>query len=229
LFQIHHIERFTRTRIQRAKPPTLDQVEEARASVFLNKLRATLQGGKFKKQDHLVERLLEEGFTSTDIASALLHHLHGGEAAPVAPPTAEARAQRPPAPPRPPSASVEPPTPSARPAHKPFREHADRAPRFEKRHKHGEARPVTTPKHSRRTPDHQVRLYMSVGEEMGITPGHVVGAILGETGLKPEVVGTVDIRARHLFVDVATEHAPRIVSKLNRTRIKGHVLKVRAA
>src|SRR5262245_58535229 len=72
LFQIQHIERFTRTRIHRARPPTLDQVEEARASVFLNKLRATLQGGKFKRQDHLIERLLEEGFTSTDIASALL-------------------------------------------------------------------------------------------------------------------------------------------------------------
>jgi ATP-dependent RNA helicase DeaD len=70
---------------------------------------------------------------------------------------------------------------------------------------------------------------MSVGEEMGVAPGNVVGAILGETGLTPEVVGTVDIRARHLFVDVAKEHAPLIVAKLNRTRIKGHILKVRVA
>ena len=44
---------------------------------------------------------------------------------------------------------------------------------------------------------------MNIGEEMGVAPGDVVGAILGETGLPAAVVGTVDIRERHLFVDVA--------------------------
>jgi DbpA RNA binding domain len=42
-------------------------------------------------------------------------------------------------------------------------------------------------------------------------------------------VGTVDIRERHLFVDVAAEHAPSIISKLNRTRIKNQKLKVKLA
>src|SRR5258705_10596931 len=55
VFQIQHIERFAKTRIHRAKAPTADQVEEARANVFLDKLRATLQSGEFVKQDRLVE------------------------------------------------------------------------------------------------------------------------------------------------------------------------------
>ena len=59
-------------------------MEEARANVVLDKVRATLKSGEFKRQDQLVERLLEEGFSSTDIASALLHHLQGGESAPAA-------------------------------------------------------------------------------------------------------------------------------------------------
>src|SRR6185503_9185972 len=88
LFQIAHIERFTKTRIHRTKTPTAAEVEEARANVFIDKLRATLQSGDFKKQDHLVERLLEEGFTSTDIASALIHQLQK-EQQPVAPPPSE--------------------------------------------------------------------------------------------------------------------------------------------
>jgi ATP-dependent RNA helicase DeaD len=79
LFQIQQIERFTRTRIHRAKAPTAAEVEEARANVILDKVRAILTRGEFKRQDHLVERLLEEGFTSTDIASALLHQLQAGE------------------------------------------------------------------------------------------------------------------------------------------------------
>src|SRR5258706_4079762 len=79
LFQINHIEHYTKTRIHRAKAPTPAEVEEARAGVFLGKLRATLQSGQYKKQDHVIEVLLEEGFSSTDIASALIHHLQDGQ------------------------------------------------------------------------------------------------------------------------------------------------------
>lgn len=64
---------------------------------------------------------------------------------------------------------------------------------------------------------------------MGVGPGDVVGAILGETGLPSGTVGTVDIRERHLFVDVAAEHANAIISKLNRTTIRGQRLKVKVA
>src|ERR1700761_7687435 len=85
LFQIYHIERFTKVKMHRGRAPTEQQVEEARANVFLDKLRAILQGGEFKRQDHLIERLLEEGFSSTDIASALLHQLQGGDASPAKP------------------------------------------------------------------------------------------------------------------------------------------------
>jgi len=70
---------------------------------------------------------------------------------------------------------------------------------------------------------------MNIGEKMGVAAGDVVGAILGETGLPARVVGTVDIRERHLFVDVASEHANGIISKLNRARIKNQKLKVKVA
>src|SRR6266581_7071383 len=79
VFQIRNIERYTNTRIHRAKPPTVSEVEEARANVFLDRVRATLKSGEFKRQDHFVERLLEEGFSTTDIASALLHQLQSGD------------------------------------------------------------------------------------------------------------------------------------------------------
>src|SRR5215831_19234490 len=84
VFQIRNIERYANTRIHRGKIPSVDEVEEARANVFLDKLRLTLRSGEFKRQDHLIERLLEEGFSSTDIASALLHQLQGDGPAPSA-------------------------------------------------------------------------------------------------------------------------------------------------
>lgn len=70
---------------------------------------------------------------------------------------------------------------------------------------------------------------MNVGEEMGVGPGDVVGAILGETGLPSGTVGVVDIRERHLFVDVLSEHTATILSKLRHTRIKGQPVKAKLA
>ena len=338
LFQIYTIERYTKVKMHHGKPPTQNEVDEARANVFLDKLRGILKSGDFKRQDHLIERLLEEGFTSTDIASALLHQLQGGEGAPAkksAPvemdprderprrdsrPSRPDRGDRPPrqnfpadsgpsrkpwrnrdeAPARPPvprserpaasaprpiipakpSASIpsaapkptpaapsvapkpitslanlgKPTPPTSAPAVAPAKPAATRVPKSASSAPRpnvplpissaapnrpsaihtpaAAANPAplrTGPKASRKTPDFQTRLYMNVGEEMGVTPGDVVGAILGETGLPALVVGTVDIRERHLFVDVAAEHANSIIAKLNRTRIKNQKLKVKLA
>ena len=70
---------------------------------------------------------------------------------------------------------------------------------------------------------------MNLGEVQEIKPIDIVNAVAGETGLPGKVVGTVDVRERHLFMDVETEHANAIIAKLNRTQIKGHKVKVKVA
>ncbi|MEW6307099.1 MAG: DEAD/DEAH box helicase [Verrucomicrobiota bacterium] len=264
LFQVQHIERYTKTKIARAAIPSADEVEEARAGAFLDSLRATLQSGEFKRQDHLIERLLEEGFSSTDVASALIHHLQGGEAPggrssreeprPERAPAREVReerrparterpvrpaVQRAPVPVIPPTPPVQPARPAAPAAAKPqpvvspapatASASAKRPVVIPERRVPVVAKPVPGPKHSRRTPDGQTRLFMNVGAEMGVTRDDVVRAIMGETGLPPKVVGVVDVRERHLFVDVISEHVNGIIAKLNRSQIKGHKLKVKVA
>jgi ATP-dependent RNA helicase DeaD len=296
VFQMRAIERYVNTKIHRATAPTVDEVEAARANVVLDRVRATLKSGEFRRQDKLVECLLEEGFTSTDIASALLHHLQGGESAsanPVAredtgrmrepqvaetsrprghtaprgaeqsgagrpaypqagrghygrpvhtaqegrrrpyeerpPPNREAPSSRREHPPEPRQQRI-PPEPPAKaspsPAKPPHQEASPPAPPVPRRAEPAAARP---PKPSRRTPEGQTRLYVNTGAEMGVSESDIVGTILGETGLPRKVVGAVDIRERHLFVDVASEHANSIISKLNRTQIKGRSAKVKVA
>jgi ATP-dependent RNA helicase DeaD len=85
------------------------------------------------------------------------------------------------------------------------------------------------PKVSRAVPPEQTRLWMSLGETQGVTPIDVVNAVAGQTGLPGKVVGTVDVREKHLFVDVASEHANSIIAKMNRAEIKGHKVKVKVA
>ncbi|MDB6028309.1 MAG: box helicase [Verrucomicrobiales bacterium] len=333
VFQIRNIERYTNMRITRGKVPTAGEVDEARANVFLDKLRTTLKSGEYKKQDHLIERLLEEGFSSTDVASALLHHLQAdGAAAPKAPPVEDRAPQRPERPPyrdqrderqdrfsdrgdrdraprfddrrndrppqrfedraprpapafpdrprvvtpisRPAAPVVKPAAPAPKPAVASMAatlkssEAAASAPAKEvkaspapakapAKAKEGErtysdqeimgsisspepkVRPEVKPavvkptaagkRAPRSTPTHQTRLWMNLGEEMGVLPIDIVNAVSGETGLPGKVVGTIDIRERHLFVDVAAEHANAIVAKLNRSEVKGHKVKVKEA
>lgn len=85
------------------------------------------------------------------------------------------------------------------------------------------------PKASRATPAGQTRLWVSIGQEQGVVPIDFVNAVAGETGLPGKVVGTVDVRERHSFVDVASEHVHGIVAKLNRAQIKGHKVKIKVA
>ncbi len=328
LFQIRNIERFTNVRIQRGKIPTADEVSEARENVFLEKLRALLTSGEFQKHDRVIERLLEEGHSSTDIASALIHLLQSGEAAKAAPKTENydrpEREERPPArfddrrerpsyrddrggergnfrddrrpnfeqrrddrpgrfEDRPPRGLAPSPVPARSKSFAPKPEVAfadpkkskaapwknDAAPVVKKNIPAAEIKPPAEAgaeavktfsdeeilasvkpepsklfikpkavvaadagpktKVSRATPPEQTRLWMSLGETQGVTPIDVVNAVSGETGLPGKVVGKVDVREKHLFVDVASEHANCIIAKLNRAEIKGHKVKVKLA
>jgi ATP-dependent RNA helicase DeaD len=323
IFQIRNIERYTNVRIQRGQPPTANEVEEARALVFLDKLRATLTSGEYKRHDRLIERLLEEGFASTDIASALIHHLQGSDAAPAKPaPSTEERTQRPPARQLRPERAEERPVrpqrfperrdvrPSAAPPSSSRNQTVELPPRAENRPppppppvvpapaapvkpvapvvvakppvvrdsstgggasigradfersvapvavakpaarstprpippreaprpiaavepaKPVEAKTVAKSKERPQMQPFQKRLWVNIGAEMGIVPEDIIKIISGETGLPANILGAVDIRQRHLFVDVVAEHANSIIAKLNRTQIKGQKIKVKAA
>lgn len=75
IYKLQAIERFTRSRMRRGVVPTIDEVEQKRAGVVLHKVRERLQSGRFKPHDTAIEQLLEEGYSSTDVASAMLHEL----------------------------------------------------------------------------------------------------------------------------------------------------------
>ncbi len=356
MFQIRNIERYTNQRIHRARIPTQAEVEDARENLFVSKIRATLQAGEFKSSEYLVERLLEEGFSSTEIASACIALLQSGEGesrpnteeyerpqreerperggyreerreryddrgprferreradrpsrfeerpprgefpavrtyrppqsvpkpaatgassrastssdatAAGAPASGPASSQKTVAPKPSPSVRVEPvlgapkaksapaspevstpPAPTKPAPEKTYSdeeilasvkqpEPAERKPGSPKtlppwadKKKHVEAKSDKKPRPSRSTPKHQTRLWMNLGEAHTIKPIDIVNAISGETGLPGKVVGTVDVREKHLFVDVDSENANAIIAKLNRTQIKGHKVKVKEA
>ncbi|TYB30382.1 MAG: DEAD/DEAH box helicase [Candidatus Mcinerneyibacterium aminivorans] len=66
-----------------------------------------------------------------------------------------------------------------------------------------------------------VRFFINVGKNQGITPGDVVGAIAGETGISGGLVGLIDIYDRYTFVEVPRDHAKKVLMVMNNNRIKG--------
>lgn len=79
VFAIRQIERFTLQRIRRGQVPTDSEIESARVNQVVQRLRDLLQRKDFPKREHIIEALLEEGFDSMDLISALLHQAFSGE------------------------------------------------------------------------------------------------------------------------------------------------------
>lgn len=137
VFLVRDIERLTKQRLRRGQIPTLGEIEDARQNQCLGEIRETLKAGNFRHYDHLLEALLEEGFDSLDVASALIHRLFGkakpatggaepgpgrksprgtaedGEGGPEARPAARANERRPAAPARPEKRKAAPVAPAA--------------------------------------------------------------------------------------------------------------------
>jgi ATP-dependent RNA helicase DeaD len=95
IYGLQNMIRYARLPLRRERVPSLDQVEEARENVFFERLRATLDAKQFRPQDRMTDRLLEQGYASTDIIGALVHLMQGGQ--PGGGPT-ETEDVRPPAP-----------------------------------------------------------------------------------------------------------------------------------
>jgi len=229
LYHLQSMIHYGRLKIRRERVPSLDQVEEARENVFFEKLRATLDAGKFPKQDRMIDRLLEQGYASTDIASALLFILQGGAPASAA----EAKPAKVDAGGSPAEVSREGRVPPA------SRDEAPEKPRPEAAvHLEQDA---SAPKPSRKPKDKFERpartgqqagfatLFFNVGRKQLITPADLVGKIAGVTRLPASVVGAIDIHQRHSLVDVAAKETAVIIAKLSGVRVKGQVLEVRPA
>ena len=92
VYKLQHIQRFTKSRIRRERVPTLDEVDARRAEALFERIKETLEGGNYQRHDAALDRLLENGHASTDIASALIHLL--GSAEGIKPPTPGAREDR---------------------------------------------------------------------------------------------------------------------------------------
>lgn len=73
IYKLREIERYTKSRINRSKPPTISSIESMKLQSAISEVMKTLGEGGYSKYTEAIERILEESddITTLDIAAAL--------------------------------------------------------------------------------------------------------------------------------------------------------------
>ena len=199
--RLQQVLRFTKAKIERISVPRLEDLEEKHANRLVESLRNTIQGGQFKRQDKLLEELLESGHAPGEIVSALIHLLAGESGrSPERIREDDPRSVR---------GAPREYTPRPRGSRDDTREPADSARR-------GSPDPA-----AKRIDESGVWLKFNVGHNYGAAPGDFVGCIANESGLPRTVIGPIQILPTISFVQVAAEHAETILKAVIGTRLRG--------
>ena len=213
IWKMQQIIRFTKGKVRRERVPTAEEVEEKRTIAFLDTLRETLEKGDYKRQDAVIDQLLNAGHSPTDIASALIHLLGGDK------PASQTIVEEPP--------RREHQRDDRRegnrdyPAYEP-RPAVARTPREPRMEPRGNRRDVPATSHEAG----MTRLVFNFGKLHGIGPGDIVGVICGGARLPKEEIGAISLMDKQTLVDVSDEGAPVVLKKLNGIRFKGRKLAV---
>ena len=177
--RIKDIQRYTKTKIARKDLPTLQEIQEKQTDILLEKIKEEIDKGELGRYEEMVNLLLEEDYSSFDVAAVLLkfyliNSKLGG---------------------------------------------------------HTELNAVDYGNMKGETVMNQAmtRLYINVGKRKGVSPRHILGAVLNETSLPRKSVGKIDMYDKFAFVEVPEEYAEEAIRGLNNKRIKGIVVKVELA
>ncbi|NLY67712.1 MAG: DEAD/DEAH box helicase [Tissierellia bacterium] len=171
--RIKTIEKYTKTKIKRKNIPTLEEMKNRQIDKLLEKMREEINRGELDKYENILNVLLEEEFTSFDIAACLLKFYFEG---------------------------------------KKTRKYGD----LDEDHKGMER-------------DTFKRIYINTGKKKGLSPRHILHAIVNEGKIPKKSVGDIDMYDKFTFVSVEGDYAENLVKRLNNKRIKGVKVKVEFA
>ncbi len=190
--------------------PTAEEVQAHRDERLILELSKQLIVGVTPSESQLVERLGDLGLNSIEIAVAAIRLMRSGESK---------------------IKNIDLNEPAYEPKHKRLEERRSKMPgqreetnNREPRNSH-KSRKFATPKETG-----MVRLWMNLGEQNGIRPGDVVGAIASEVGIPGKAIGAITILRDHSLVDISEQHVTRVLKEsTGKYHLKGKSVMLRLA
>ncbi len=77
IYKLKDIQKYTNTKIKLERVPTLRDVEEIKTGMLIEEVKKIIEENKLGKERRIIDKLLEEDYTSMDIAVALLKMVVG--------------------------------------------------------------------------------------------------------------------------------------------------------
>jgi len=72
VYRIRQIQQFTKTKIIAQRIPSVSDVEQMRTNIILDNVKDVVDAGHLGEYSNLIEKLIQEDYTSLDVAAALL-------------------------------------------------------------------------------------------------------------------------------------------------------------
>ena len=213
VYKLRDIQRYCKTKIIPQAIPSLNDITEIKVEKILDQVQDVLNDTDLTKMVNIIEKkLMEEDYTSMDLAAALLKMSMGDESEDIIDSFETAR-------------SLD--------ELDSFGRGSSRG-RGRERSAYGNRRKGAT---DRAAVDYvlgegdekMARLFINIGKAQRITPGDILGAVAGESGIPGRMVGSIDMYDGYTFVDVPGRYADDVLKAMAHAKIKGKNIHVEKA
>ncbi len=194
IYVLKDIQKYTNAKIKLSTIPSISDVEEYRTVRFLEQIKLVLEEGNLDKYTKYIERLIQEDYTSIDVAAALIKMLLIKEK------------------------SI---------ADNGLSDDADDD--FCGYVSSGDADESGSGGTYSTGNAGMARLFLNVGKLDRVQAKDIVGAIAGETGIKGQLIGTIDIFDKYTFVEVPKKYVNDVVQAMKKASIKGRKINIEPA
>lgn len=213
VYKLRDIQRYCKTKILPQAIPSLNDITEIKVEKVLDQVAQVLENGDLSKMVNIIEKkLLEEDYTSLDLAAALLKMSMGEDNEDLI------------------DCSVQPRS----------LDHLDsygQGRRGRGRDRGGYSRSSRRGATDRAAVDYVLgegdekmsRLFINIGKAQRVTPGDILGAVAGESGIPGRMVGSIDMYDSYTFVDVPGKYADTVLKAMAHSKIKGKNVHVEKA
>jgi ATP-dependent RNA helicase DeaD len=201
---------YTHQKVIECTLPTVEEVQARREDRLVQKLSEQLIAGVTPAERQLVEHLGDLGMNSTEIAVAAIRLMRAGESK---------------------IKNIDLSEPAYEPKNKRLEERRSKTSSQREKWNERESR---NPRRSRQQEapkeNGMVRLWMNLGDQNGIRPGDVVGAIASEVGIPGKAIGAITILHDHSLVDISEQHVTRVLKEsTGKYHLKGKSVMLRLA
>ena len=194
VYKLRDIQRYCKTKIVPQAIPSLNDITEIKVEKIMERVADVINDNDLSRMINIIEKkLLEEDYTSLDLAAALLKMTLGEEYEDIADDERPAR-------------SLD-----------DLRDYGSGV----SASRNGRVNRNAKGRSPRGTGEDTARLFINIGKDQNVRPGDILGAIAGESGMPGKMVGSIDMYDKYTFVEVPRESADTVLKAMANVKIKG--------